>query len=97
MAASAFRSGPLPQLASWTNVGPDWGPANDIPTLQSRIWELIERDIDLVRIIQVMMVRRIPPCKRRPLRMWEFNPEGPQTILHFFGVTLEGMCKLFFG
>ena len=28
--------------------------------------------------------------------MWEFNPEGPQTILHFFGLTLEGMCKLFF-
>ena len=29
--------------------------------------------------------------------MWEFNPEGPRTILHFFGLTLEGMCKLFFG
>ena len=29
--------------------------------------------------------------------MWEFNPEGPQTIQHFFGVTLEGMYKLFFG
>ena len=44
-----------------------------------------------------MLVRRILPCKRRPLRMWEFNPEGPRTILHFFGMTLEGMCKLFFG
>ena len=29
--------------------------------------------------------------------MWEFNPEGPRTIQHFFGMTLEGMCKLFFG
>ena len=29
--------------------------------------------------------------------MWEFNPEGPQTIKHFFGLKLEGMCKLFFG
>ena len=29
--------------------------------------------------------------------MWEFNPEGPRTIKHFFGLTLEGMCKLFFG
>ena len=44
-----------------------------------------------------MLVRRILSCKRRPLRMWEFNPEGPWTILHFFGMTLEGMCKLFFG
>ena len=29
--------------------------------------------------------------------MWEFNTKGPRTILHFFGLTLEGMCKLFFG
>ena len=37
------------------------------------------------------------PCKRQPLRMWEFNPEGPRTIKHFLGLKLEGMCKLFFG
>ena len=96
-AAPAFRSGPPPQLASGANVGLDWGLANDVPTLQSRIRELLERDIDLVRIIQVMLVRRMLPCKRRPLRMWEFNPEGPRTIQHFLGVTLEGMYKLFFG
>ena len=29
--------------------------------------------------------------------MWEFNPEGPRTIQHFFGVTLEEMYELFFG
>ena len=44
-----------------------------------------------------MLVRRVLPCQRWPLRMWEFNPEGPRTILHFFGLTLKGMCKLFFG
>ena len=92
-----FRLGPPPQLASWANVGWDWGPANDVPTLQSRIRELLERETSLVSIIQVMLVRRMLPCKRRPLRMWEFNPEGPRTILHFFGLTLEGMRKLFFG
>ena len=89
--------GPPPQLASWANVGLDWGPANDVPMLQSRIRELLERDISLVKIIQVMLVRRALPCKRRPLRMWEFNPEGPRTIQNFFGLTPEGMYKLFFG
>ena len=44
-----------------------------------------------------MLIQRLLPCKRRPLRLWEFNPECPRTILHFFGLTLEGMCKLFFG
>ena len=65
--------------------------------LQSRIRELLERDISLVKIIQVMLVQRILPCKRRPLRMWEFNPEGPWTIQNFFGMTPEEMYKLFFG
>ena len=50
----------------------------------------------LINVIQVMLVRRVLPCHLRPLRMWEFNPEGP-TLQHFFGMTLEGMCKLFFG
>ena len=96
-AAPAFRSDPPPQLASWANVGLDWGPADDVPTMQSRIQELLERDVDFVKIIQVMLVRRILPWKRRPLQMWEFNPKGPRTIQHFFGVTLKGMYKLFFG
>ena len=29
--------------------------------------------------------------------MWEFNPEVPQTIQQFFGMTLEEMYGLFFG
>ena len=91
-----FRSGPPSQLASWTDVGWNWGPASDVPILQSRMRELLEKDINLVSIIQVMLIRRMLPCKRRPLWMWEFNPEGPRTIKHFFGLKLEGMCKLFF-
>ena len=71
--------------------------AIDVPELQNRILELIERDINLVGIMQVMLIRRMLSCKRQPLRMWEFNPEGSWTIKHFFGLKLEGMCKLFFG
>ena len=29
--------------------------------------------------------------------MWEFNPEGPWTVKHFFGLKPKEMCKLFFG
>ena len=47
--------------------------------------------------MQVMLVRRVQPCKHRPLHMWEFNPEGPRTIQYFLGMTLEEMYKLFFG
>ena len=88
---------PPPQLTSWVSKGPNWGPVNDVPILQSRIRDILERDVSLVTVMQVMLVRRVPPCKRRVLRMWEFNPEGPRTIQHFFGVTLEEMYRSFFG
>ena len=68
---------PPPQLTSWINKGLNWGPINDVLILQSRIRDLLERDVSLVMVMQVMLVRRVPPCKRRPLRMWEFNLEGP--------------------
>ena len=56
--------------------GAGLGTVNDVPILQSRIRDLLERDVSLVTVMQVMLVRRVPPCKRRPLRMWEFNLEG---------------------
>ena len=44
-----------------------------------------------------MLVRRVQPCKRRPLGMWEFNTEGPCTIQYFLGLMHEEMYKSFFG
>ena len=97
LAAPTFHPGPPLRLASWVNKGLDWGLVDEVRTLQSRIRTLLERDIDLVSVIQVMLLRRILPCQRRPRRMWDFNPEGPQTLQHFFSATHEGMWKLFFG
>ena len=65
-----FRPGPPTQLASWINKGLDWGSANEVQTLQSRIRSLTEKGIDLVNVVQVMLVCWILPCQRRPLRMW---------------------------
>ena len=74
--------------------GDELGPAKDVPILQSRIRDLFERYFSLV---MVLLVHRVQPCKRRPLRMWEFNPEGPRAIQHFLGMALEEMYKSFFG
>ena len=97
MALPAFHSGPPPRLASWVNKGLDWGPAKDAPLLQGRTRDLLERDISLVVVTQVMLIRRVLPCKCRPLRLWEFNPEGPRVLQHFLGMTPVEMYKLFFG
>ena len=64
--------------------------------LQGRIRDLQAREIDLVVVMQVMLIRRLLPYKRRPLRLWEFNPEGPRILQHFMGTTPAEMYKLFF-
>ena len=82
---------------SWISRGVRWGPAKDVPILQSRIRDLFNGDFSLVAVIQVMLVRQIQPCKRRPLRLWEFNPEGPRAIQIFLGLMHEEMYKSFIG
>ena len=68
-----------------------------MPLLQGRIRDLLERDLNLVKVTQVMLIRRTLPDKRRSLRLWEFNPEGPRILQHFMGTTPMEMYKLFFG
>ena len=97
VAPPAFRSSPPPRLASWVNKGLDWGPSKDVPLLQGRIRDLLEREIPLIVVAQVMLIRRTLHCKCRPLRLWEFNPEGPRALQHFMGLTPVEMYKLFFG
>ena len=97
MALPAFRSGPPPRLASWVNRGLDWGLPKDVPLLQGRIKDLLEGDLSLVKVTQVMLIRRILPGKHRSLRLWEFNPEGPRALQNFMGATPAEMYKLFFG
>ena len=57
VAPPAFRSDPPPRLASWVNKGLDWGPSKDVPLLQGRIRDLLERDLSLVKVTQVMLIR----------------------------------------
>ena len=57
----------------------------------------MEGDLSLVKVTQVMLIRRILPGKRRSLLLWEFNPEGPRALQNFMGATPAEMYKLFFG
>ena len=82
---------------SWISRGLSWGPAKDVPLLQSRNQDLFNEDLSLVALIQVMLVCQVQPCKRRPLHLWEFNLEGPRAIQNFLGLMHEDMYKSFFG
>src|SRR4051812_2313257 len=97
VAPPAFRPGPPPRLTSWINPGLSRGLPEDIPLLQGRIKDLSKGDLNLVKVIQVMLIHRILPGQRRPLRLWEFNPEGPRVLRNFMGMTPMEMHKQFFG
>ena len=57
---------------------------------------MIDKDIKLVDIIQVMLVRRILPCQSRSRPLWDFNPKKNHTLVRLFKTTHEDAWKLLF-
>ena len=55
---------------------------------------MVDKNIKLVDVIQVMLVRRILPCQSCPL--WEFDPKKHRTLERLFGTTHEDAWKLLF-
>ena len=84
------------RLTSWNEKGIDWGSQTEVLVLQTRITNVLGKNVALTNVIHIMLFRRILPCQRRASPMWEFKPEDPWTLQHFFGATHEGMWKLLF-
>ena len=59
--APEFKSGAPMRLTSWLEKGLDWSSSDELTTLQTRIRSMVDKNIKLVNVIQVMLVRRILP------------------------------------
>ena len=57
---------------------------------------MVTKNVKLVDVIQVMLVRRILPCQCRSHPLWEFNPKKHQTLVRLFETTHEDPWKLLF-
>ena len=57
---------------------------------------MVDKNIKLVNVIQVMLVRRILPYQSQTCPLWEFDPEKHQTLERLFGTTHEDIWKLIF-
>ena len=55
-----------------------------------------DKNIKLVDVVQVMLVRRTLPCQRRACNLWEFDPAKHQTLLGFFDSSHEDIWKVLF-
>ena len=53
-----------------------------------------DKNIELVNVVQVILVRRILPCQHRTCNLWEFDPAKNQTLRELFGSSHEGVWKV---
>ena len=81
---------------SWPEKGLNWSSSDELTALQMCIQSMVDKNIKLVNVIQVMLVRRILPCQSRTCHLWEFNPAEHQTLQQFFGTTHEDIWKVLF-
>ena len=57
---------------------------------------MIDKNIKVVNVINVMLVRRILPCQSRTCHLWEYNLVKHQTLLQFFGTTHKDIWRVLF-
>ena len=62
------------RLASWKETGLSWGKKGELAGLQTCDQTLVDRNLKLVNVAQVMLIRRILPCQQRAFNLWEFDP-----------------------
>ena len=55
-----------------------------------------DKNIKLVNMIQVMLVRRILPCQRRAFNLWEFVSAEHQTLQRLYDMKHKNAWKALF-
>ena len=88
-AAPEFKSGIPTRLTSWKEKGLLWGDSEELTGLQSCLQTLVNKKLKLVKVIQVMLIRRILPCQQRDFNLWEFDLAQHQTLNGLFETTYE--------
>ena len=55
-----------------------------------------DKNIELVNVVQVMLVRQILPCQHRTCNLWEFDLARHQTLRELFGSSHKDIWKVLF-
>src|SRR3954466_12809301 len=95
IAAPEFRSGPPTRLTSWKETGMSWGYKEEVTGLQKCIQILVNKQLRLVNVVQVMLVRRILPYQQRNFNLWEFAAQHP-TLSRLFDTMYEDVWRVLF-
>nr|XP_020189746.1 neurofilament heavy polypeptide-like [Aegilops tauschii subsp. strangulata] len=57
---------------------------------------MVDKDIKLVDVVQVMLVRLVLPCQRRACNLWEYDPAEHQTLRELYGSSHNDIWKVLF-
>ena len=95
-AAPEFRSGFPTWLTSWKETGLTWGNSEELTGLQTCVQKLVNKNLKLVNVVQVMLIRRVLPCQQRAFKLWEFDPAQHQTLRKLFDTMYEDAWKVLF-
>ena len=87
---------PILRLTSWEQKGLLWGESAELTGLINCIKGMRDKNIKLVNMIQVMLIRRILPCQEQAFNLWEFDPEQHQALSGLFDTTYEGAWRVLF-
>ena len=68
----------------------------ELDGLQKCIRSMASKNIKLVNVVRVMLIRRILSCQRWAFDMWEFDPAKHQMLLELFGTTHKEIWKVLF-
>ena len=77
------------RLTSSQEKGLDRSSSDELTALQTRIRSMMDKNVKLVDVIQVMLVRQILPCQNRACHLWEFDPAEHKTFQRFSRTTHE--------
>ena len=68
----------------------------ELTGLQNCIKTMIDKKIELVNVVQVMLFHRILPCQQRAFNLWEFDLAQHQTLHELFDTTHKDVWKVLF-
>ena len=64
--------------------------------LQTCVKKLVSKNLKLVNVVQVMLIRRVLPCQQRAFKLWEFDPAQHPTLSGLFDTMYKDAWKVLF-
>ena len=81
---------------SWPKKGLNWSSSDELSVLQTCVKGVVDKDVKLVSVVHVMLVRLVLPCQHRACNLWEYDPAERQLLRALSGSSHKDIWKVLF-